>query len=259
MVRACWGHSARTTGIVRVVRPHIARLPGWTTDVVPPGRTHPVRTTARTGVITSHVARLSRRATHMVCARWTGSVRTTRAVRVIAPHVARLPRWTTDVVGAVRTRPLRAADRVRGVVALERDRERNRSVWTTAAAVVVVVRHHRVRRVVDPRGRAVDLLRRGLRVARRAEVVPDRRDQNREAREVEIPGVARDCNRRRRAEGKEDRNDRRGRPTTALREQPPPPRRARSLHASFHSFQQMTVGHVAISGEDFGQILEIGW
>jgi hypothetical protein len=31
------------------------------------------------------------------------------------------------------------------------------------------------------------------------------------------------------------------------------------MHASFHSFQQMTVGHVAIRGEDFGQILEIGW
>jgi hypothetical protein len=194
----------------------------------------------------------------MVCACWTCSVRTTRAVLVIAPHVARLPGWTTDVVGAVRARPLRTADRVRSVVTLERDREGSRSVGT-ARRPMVAVRRGVVGRVVDPRGRAVDLHRRGLRVARRAEDVPAPRDHAREAREVEIPGVARDCNRRRRAEGKEDRNDRRGRPTAALREQPPHPGRARSLHASFHSLQQMTVSHGAIRGEGFSQILEIGW
>jgi hypothetical protein len=176
---------------------------------------------------------------------------------MVAPHVARLSGWTADVVVAARTRSGRAADRVGSVVALVRDREGRRSLRTTRRSVVV--RHHGVRRVVDPRGRAVDLHGRGLRVARRAEVVPDRRDQNREAREVEIPGVARDCNRRRRAEGKEDRNDRRGRPTAALREQPPHPGRARSVHASFHSLQQMTVCHGAMRGEGFGQILEIGW
>src|ERR1700749_2270444 len=98
MARACWRLSARTTGAVVIVAPHVARLPGWTTDIVSPSRTHPVRTTARIGVVAGHIARLSG--------------------------------WTADTVRAVRTRPLRTADRVRGVVTLERDRERSRPVRT---------------------------------------------------------------------------------------------------------------------------------
>jgi hypothetical protein len=31
------------------------------------------------------------------------------------------------------------------------------------------------------------------------------------------------------------------------------------MHASFHSLQQMAVGHVAIRDEGFAQIMEIGW
>lgn len=257
MVGACWCLSARTTGAGFVVAPHIARLPGWTTDMVGATWRHPARTTARARMVARQVAHLSCRATHMVCARWTRPVRTTRAVLVVAPHVARLSGWTADVVGAAGTRSCRTADRVGSVVALVRNREGRRSLRTTRRSMVV--RHHGGRRVVDPRGRAVDLHRRGLRVARRAEDVPAPGDQRRETRKVEVPGVARDCNRRRRAEGNEDRNDCRGRPTAALREQPPHPGRARSVHASFHSFQQMTVSHVAIRGEGFSQILEIGW
>jgi hypothetical protein len=259
MVRASRTRPIRTTARCRVIAGHISRLPGRTADVIRSSRTRPIRTTARIRMVAGHVAHLAGRAAHMVCARWTRSARTAGAVRMVAPHVARLSGWTTDVVGAVRTRAGRTADRVGSVVALECDREGRRSLRTALRTVGAVVRHLGVRRVVNPRRRAIDLHRRRLGVAGRAEDVPDRGDPRGEARPAERPCLASNCYRRRRAEREDDRDQCRRRPTAALREQPRHPRRARSVHASFHSLQQMAVGHVAIRNEGVAQILEIRW